>query len=149
MVPHMVIWADRDSGIQTCFVPENTVTPAQPYIAGISLEPIVDGNLAASNPHSTAKTAVAVGGVVSVAISEDERVKPAMEVGNWLTVDFSTITTEFDMGSKGKAYAPAPQATGTHPKDADYGTRPNIRYVGLIVDISELATEHYVRVKLI
>ena len=43
------------------------------HIAGISLEPIVNGALAAANPHSTARTAVAVGGVVSVAVTEGRR----------------------------------------------------------------------------
>ena len=154
MVPHMVVWADRDAKPvrQTCFAEKPNPQPKEPYISGISLEPIVDGHLAASNPHSTAKTAVAVGGVVSVAITEDQRGDLKMKVGNWLTVNFGKLFAEFDMGSKGKAYAPAPEASDEHPKDFNYGSlgsESKVRYIGLIVDTSELATEHYVRVKLI
>jgi len=62
-----------------------TPTIQEPYVSGVSLEPILDGNLAKTNPHSTAQTAVAVGGVVSVAISSKkiEDYKKNSEFVSW------------------------------------------------------------------
>ena len=154
LLPHMVVWnqklsAEPEKKTQTCFMdkgfdPKNGADIY--HIAGISLEPIVNGALAAANPHSTARTAVAVGGVVSVAITEEQKNESNMKVGNWLIVDFDTIFAEINLGGQTTVSAPAPRATSTHPKDQ---TGARVRYIGLIVDDSEKKTENYVRVKLI
>lgn len=158
--PHMVVWSDRtESGKirMTCFMDKPNPEINEPYVGGISLEPILDGNLAKTNPHSTARTAVAVGGVVSVAISQDQIEEhrkdrnSEMVVGQWLGVDFDDPFAEFDLGSAGgKVYAPVPVATDVHPDEQTYtGDSAKFRYIGCIVDNSELTTEHYVRVRLI
>lgn len=48
---------------ENTFNVDNTV-----FFAGVSLEPIHNGALAQANPASTAKVAIAVGGVVSIAV---------------------------------------------------------------------------------
>ena len=119
------------------------------HIAGISLEPIVNGALAAANLHSTARTAVAVGGVVSVAITEEQKEEANMKVGNWLVVDFNRPFAPINLGGQTTVSAPEPIATATHPKDQDFTNDARVRYIGLIVDDSEKEDENYVRVKLL
>ena len=156
LLPHMVVWNHKDSvaeakKTQTCFM----VSGFDPkggddvyHIAGISLEPIVNGALAAANPHSTARTAVAVGGVVSVAITEEQKEEANMKVGNWLVVTLMNVRTNQSWRANNCECA-GTIATATHPKDQDFTNDARVRYIGLIVDDSEKEDENYVRVKLI
>ena len=84
--PHMlVITGANDNNELWCTSRLKKSTKADNCIfSGISLEPIVDGRLARQNPQSTAKTAIAVGGVVSVAVPRDS----SHPMGHTLYFDF-------------------------------------------------------------
>ena len=71
LLPHLLVVSEKNR-TSSFWKAGSTVNSAR-IVSGVSLEPILDGPLAASNPHSTARTAIAVGGVVSVAISNNTK----------------------------------------------------------------------------
>ena len=122
------------------------IKPAQ--CAGVALEPIVDGNLAKQNPQSTAKTAIAVGGVVSIAVPEgaDE-------------YDFLLGKTVIFKESLQECYAKHKKRLVFVPTTTDESIQKILsgasasrlkpeNVIGTVVDNSQIRDEGYIRVKL-
>ena len=138
LLPHLLVVSEKNH--TSSFWKAGSSVDDGRIVSGVSLEPILDGPLAASNPHSTARTAIAVGGVVSVAISNNTKSDELMKVGNYLYWDRINGYAKLNLGSKGTVLAcvPYPAADASNPNT-----------FGKIVDTDELQSENYVRVKLV
>ncbi len=139
--PHLIVANDgreNQKGLHAFFDGSTATLKDSTVFVGISLEPIFDGRLARDNPHSTAKTAIAVGGVVSVAV--DTTATPeTFSVGKTLIWDASSGYAKININGK-DVYAAVP-SVGTPDESSKFG-------IGVIVDNDELVSERYVRVKL-
>lgn len=137
--PHLIVLnITEEKGCQAFFNGSRLLLFLQARFVGISLEPIFDGRLARDNPHSTAKTAVAVGGVVSVAV-DNSATPETFSVGKTLIWDASSGYAKININGK-DLYAAVP-SVGTPNERSKFG-------IGVIVDNDELVSERYVRVKL-
>lgn len=141
MRPHMIVLNDRRDryqGFHTFLKTAKRINQDQVSLAGISLETIHDGDMAMNNQQSTAKTAIAVGGVVSVAV-DTSATASTFPIGGKLVWNRPNGYAKTKMlGSE--LYVPVPTVGEPDERDT-FG-------IGTIVDNSEIDTERYVRVRL-
>lgn len=148
LLPHLLVMSGQVDGKDsycTAYV-KNDINDIKKYkdavFSGVALEPIVDGKLAKSNPQSTAKTAVAVGGVVSIAIEKDDT--DYFDIGD---------TVYINPGEEGGymeherrlVLRPLPDSDSITDMVKDYPGQ----VVGTVVDNSQAEEEFYIRVKLV
>ena len=148
LLPHLLVMSGQVDGKDsycTAYV-KNDRNDIKKYkdavFSGVALEPIVDGKLAKSNPQSTAKTAVAVGGVVSIAIARED--SKDFDIGD--TVWISPGTTDGYMEHERRLVL-RPQSTESSITDMVDDYPGNV--VGTVVDNSQAEEEFYIRVKLV
>ena len=151
LLPHLLVLSgetERNKSFCTAFLKDSDISKisrvyGDAVVSGVALEPIVDGRLAKHNPQSTAKTALAVGGVVSIAVPKGTT-KGSYPLGH--TVLFESTSPQCYARYK-KRLVCVPIAVSTSIADAIQDIPRKV--IGTVVDNSQVEEEGYIRVKLL